>query len=79
MKNEKGFSLIELLITILALFVFVGVPLAYWSQRNLNFWLSHFQHHAVTVPFWLAYLATIVGNGFSIIANVIGEIARRSI
>lgn len=74
--NKKGSATIGTLIVQIIVLAVVLVPLSYWTGRNLDFWITHFKGHAVHVPFWLDLLATIVGNGFILIANVVGEIAR---
>lgn len=52
------------------------VLVSFWTDRNLDFWLTHFKGHPVDCPFWLSCLVTIVGNGVILLANVIGEVAR---
>lgn len=73
-KVKKGYTLVELLVVVFIVGIFPLVAL--WTDRNLDFWCSHFKHHAVNVPYWLALVLTIIGNGFILAANIIGEIAR---
>lgn len=58
------------------LFLIIWLPLSMWSDRNLDFWISHFKGEAADVPFWVSALATLAGNGLALIANLIGEICR---
>jgi len=51
----------------------------FWTDRNLDFWISHFKGEEVDVPFWLSFVVTIVGNGIIFFANVVAEIARFAI
>ncbi len=75
---KKGHALIELMFIVvlgsLVLGVLFGFPL--WTQRNLDFWISHFKGHAVHVPYWLAFIAGWALNGFALLGNIIAEIAR---
>jgi len=47
-----------------------------WTQRNLDFWLSQWNHHAVHVPYWASFLATFILNGVVLAGNIVGEIVR---
>lgn len=76
MENKKGFSLIELLIVLVVIIAVVVTPLSFWTRRNLDFWITHFKHHQVHVPFWLAFLTAAVGNVVVIVLNIVAEIAR---
>lgn len=77
-ESETNYSCLEYLI-VLALYFWVIVPLiALWTQRNLNFWLTHFSGHAVHVPFVLDYLLSVLAPAV-ILLNVIAEIARHCI
>lgn len=49
--------------------------LSFWTDRNLDFWLTHLKGETVDCPFWLSFLA----SGFlpvGLFANLMGEIAR---
>jgi hypothetical protein len=49
--------------------------LAFWTQRNLDFWLTHFRGHAVHVPFFLDFVLCIFAP-FMLVGNIVAEIAR---
>lgn len=57
-------------------FAILFVPLTMWTDRNLDFWLTHFSEKTVDVPWWASALVTLFGNGVVILGNLIGEIAR---
>lgn len=49
--------------------------LSFWTDRNLDFWLTYFKGETVDCPFWLSFLA----SGFppvGLFTNLVGEIAR---
>lgn len=49
---------------------------SWWTNSNLDFWISYFKGHAVHVPYFLSVLLTIVLNGVDVLLNVIASIAR---
>ena len=63
------------------LFIYFGVwaglaaLLAIWTSRNLDFWASYVQHHAVHVPFVIAWVASLP-LPLTFIADIIAEIAK---
>ena len=77
MKRD-GFTLVELLIVVSIVgILLIGFPLlGLWTDRNLDFWMSHFKGTAVNVPYWLSLVVTIIGNAVILAANVLGEICR---
>ena len=75
MKNEKGFNLIELLFVVVVLGLLI-IPISLWTNRNLDFWISHFKGEAVDVPMWISVVSSIVLNAVIVAANLLAEIAR---
>lgn len=59
-------------------FAIVYVPLGFWTDRNLDFWLSQLKGEVVDCPMWLSFVAAIFGPA-TICLNLIGEIARLAI
>ncbi len=57
-------------------FLLVMFILSFWTDRNLDFWLSHFKGQPVHCPFWMSVIVTILGNGVILLANVLGEVCR---
>ncbi len=53
----------------------IWIPLAFWTDRNMDFWLSHFKGETVDISWWLSLLLSIFAP-FAIFANVVAEIAR---
>lgn len=53
----------------------VFVLVAMWTDRNLDFWLTHFKGQAVNCPWWLSTLVTVFLPAL-IVLNIVGEIAR---
>jgi hypothetical protein len=49
--------------------------LAFWTQNNLAFWVSHSKGTPTDVPYWLAWVASIPVP-FTFIANIVSQIAR---
>ena len=72
---KKGFALAELVIFV-AIVALLFWPMALWTNRSLDFWATQMKHHAVHIPFWLAFVVTLVGNGVILLFDVVSEIAR---
>lgn len=60
----------------LTMFLAIAIPLSCWTDRTLEFWLTHFSGHTVHVPFWIDFLITLVANGVMFALNIISELAR---
>jgi hypothetical protein len=75
LKNEKAFTLVELLIPIFGIGLLVAM--VWWTGRSLDYALTAWKHHPVHVPYWLDTLVTLIGNGFTLVFNVVVEILRR--
>lgn len=60
----------------LSFFCFIIFLLSCWTDRNIEFWATHFKGESVDCPFWLSVAVTIVANGVCILCNVIAEVAR---
>jgi hypothetical protein len=56
--------------------VAVILLVSWWTNSNLDFWISYFKGHAVHVPYFLSVLLTIVLNGVDLLLNVVASIAR---
>jgi hypothetical protein len=61
---------------IIILAVFLVVCFGFWTDRNLDFWLSHFAGHSVNIPYWLSLIVSIAFNAIIIGANIVGEVCR---
>ena len=57
---------------------FVGaiyMALAFWTDRSLDFWVSHFKGETVDVPLWISFVVALL-NGATFGFNIIAEIVR---
>lgn len=59
---------------VLVLLVLIGI----WTDRNLDFWLSHFKGEAVNCPWWVSVLCLFIAPAL-LFLNLIGEVARLAI
>ena len=50
------------------------LPIAFWTDRNLDFWISHIKGETVDVPFWLSMVISLFEP--IVLLDIIGEIAR---
>ena len=55
---------------------FTSIFLIWWTDRTLDFWCSYFTGKEIDIPFILSFLINLFTGVFSIIANVISEIAK---
>lgn len=53
-----------------------SIFLSWWTDRTLDFWCSYFTGKEIDIPFILSFLINLFTGVFSIIANVISEIAK---
>lgn len=71
---KKGFTIVELIIVVM---VFVLIPIiTMWTDRSLDFVLTAIKGHVVHCPMWLAFIAALAGNGFTLVFNIVVEIFR---
>lgn len=49
--------------------------IALWTDRNLDFWVSHIKGEDVNVPYWLSFLVSLFAPA-TIVGNILAEIAR---
>lgn len=63
-------------IIIIALCLIILCGLSIWTDRNLDFVVSHFKGQPTDVPMWLSALATIILNALALAFNVACEIIR---
>lgn len=73
MNNKAG------CLSVIIFFLFIAIILAVltmWTDRTFDFWCSYIGNHTVDVPYWLSFLASLIGNGLTLMLNIISEIAR---
>lgn len=73
-RSRAGHNLMGCLV-ILTLWCMIALALSSWTDRNLDFWLSHLKERTVDCPFWLSALLPFV-LPLILLLNVVGEIAR---
>lgn len=62
----------------LAYFTFVSLIvglLTWWTDSNIDYWLTHFKGVETNCPWYLSLLATVGSGGLCIPLNIISEIA----
>jgi len=47
-----------------------------WTDSNLDYIFTLLRHHPVNIPLWLSVIISIVGNGITLIFNIIVEIMK---
>lgn len=50
------------------------IPITFWTDRNLDFWITHIKGETVDVPFWLSMIISLFEP--IVVLDIIGEIAR---
>lgn len=59
----------------LVISLLIVLAMASWTDRSLDYWLSHFKGVPVDCPFWLSTLATLAAPA-ALLLNIVSEIAR---
>jgi hypothetical protein len=67
--KRRGFTLMVIY------FGVISTVLAFWTKRNLDFWLTYHKGVPTYSPFWLDYLIAIFGP-VNITLNLISEVVR---
>ena len=75
---RKGYTLIEVTIVV---FMVCIIPLiilgaTIWTDRSMDYLLTMIKGHPVNCPYWLSFLVTVIGNGATLLFNVIMEVVR---
>lgn len=56
-------------------FCVINSVLAFWTWRNLDFWVEYVKGHSVDTSYWAAFLATLL-LPLSVTFNIVSEIVR---
>jgi hypothetical protein len=75
MNNKNGYTGTMILIYV-AFFTTVFGLMGLWTERNLEFYFSHFKGVPVDIPYWLSVVLSIVLNAVIFGANIIAEIVK---
>jgi hypothetical protein len=74
--KKKYYTLLEVIIGFFIFAVVIGVPMAFWSDRNLDWLVSTIKGEECNVPFILSWALTVFTNIVGIGFNIICEVAR---
>jgi hypothetical protein len=66
-------------VVFIGLFITVVGLLSLWTERNLEFWFTYFKGVPVEVHYGLAFLLTLMLNGFMFALNIFFEILRLAV
>lgn len=58
----------------LVIFAIIYVPIVLWTDRNLDFWVSHFKGEVVDVPIWMSMILSLFEP--IVFLDILGELAR---
>ena len=59
-------------------FIAVATLIALWTDRTLEFWLSHIKGYPVEVPLLIDFLCLLLGP-INLLLNVVSEVARLAV
>lgn len=71
---KKGFTIVELLLVFAIPTIILLVCI--WTDRNLDYLLTWIAGQPRNCPWWLSTIAAFVGNGLTILFNIVMEIIR---
>ena len=54
----------------------IGTILTLWTDRNLDYALTWIKGQPVNCPMWLSFIAALIGNGVTVVFNILMELAR---
>lgn len=60
---------------VIALWVISFIPLAFWTDRSLDWWLTYLKNNPTDCPFWLSFLISILAP-IDFLFNILTEIVR---
>lgn len=58
----------------LIIFAIVYIPIILWTDRNLDFWVSHFKGEVVDVPIWVSMILSLFEP--IVFLDILGELVR---
>ena len=77
-KMRKGFTIIELMMVLFCIVIVLGIifGMTMWTDRSMDYLLTMIKGHPVNCPYWLSFIITVVGNGATVVFNIIMEVVR---
>lgn len=76
MKNaRRGFTLLEHLIVLLLFFTIPAIPLSFWTDNQLDFWVTYSKGAPTNVSWGWSYLASLPWP-LTLFLDLISQIAR---
>jgi hypothetical protein len=76
MYHRQGTPLLVVLFVFGCIVLVAILPLSFWTDRTLEYWLTMWKGTPVNVPFWLSMLVTLILNAIILGINVVSEILR---
>lgn len=78
MKMKSGFTTVELLMVLVMLVVIPGIIFGFtmWTDRSMDYLLTMIKNQETNCPYWLSFIITVVGNGATVVFNIIMEVIR---
>ena len=76
--NNKGFAFIQFMFIIL-IYLILFIPVAFWTDSNLDFWLSYIKKTSIDIPFYVSYIVSVILNGIILAINIILSLLRYAI
>lgn len=59
-----------------AIIIAILTAMCWWTDSNIDYWLTYSKGVETDCPFWLSCIATFVGNGVALVFNIGSEIAK---
>ena len=74
---RRAFTLIELIVVAIGGSLLIALPLAFWTDRTLTFWVTHFKdlQSDAEISYGLSYLCSLPWP-LTIVVNFVSEIGR---
>lgn len=61
---------------IVFIYLALFIPVAFWTDSNLDFWLTYIKKSPIDIPFYLSYIVSIILNGGILAINIILSLLR---
>lgn len=61
---------------LMLIWVLLAILVTIWTDRNLDFWISHIKGESVDIHWFWSFLLSLIGGWITIVGNIVAEIAR---